>query len=224
MTSEASHEHYDEMPELDISPDLLNSNLGSGEIEEISYRMTHSCELLCGFNVAFGEYMEEFDRLNPDIYVLTAHSAVPVADSIRGWYEATGGTQPELTYIHANRDLAKEALLTLDQHRRIEEDTKRLAEEYANMRAVIIDQFVYSGSTLGLASRMVENAGIAKIGSTSEARWYNHAFGKVDLQNMTSEHASFMRRVGREALHYSSEDRLLGAVYFCDSEDQVQLP
>lgn len=209
MTLEIPRErHDDEMFEQEISPDLLNSDLGSGEIDEIHYRMTHSSGLACGFNVAFGEYMRTFDRLDPDVFVLTANSAVPVADAIRGWYEAINGRGPNLTHIYASRNLANEVLRTPDRQRTIEEDTARLAREYTGARAVVIDQFVHSGSTLKLAHRMLEDAGILVVSSTPEARWYNHAFGEIDLQNMTSEHAAFMRRIGREAVYYSSDEYL----------------
>ncbi len=109
MSSETHIEHYDDQGfELEISPDLLNSDLGGEEIDEIHYRMTHSSALVCGFNVAFGEYMRMFDHFNPDVFVLTANSAIPVADAIRGWYEVTDKNRPLLTHVYANRDLAKE--------------------------------------------------------------------------------------------------------------------
>lgn len=206
MATETNHEHYDYEPfDQEISPDLLNSRMGSVEIDEIYYRMTHSQALVPGFNVAFSEYMRRFDSLSPDIFVLTAHSAIPVADAIRGWHEKNGSSLPALTHIYANRDLAKEALEASDQ-RIVDQDTERLEREYSGARAVVIDQFVHSGRTLKLAHRMLANAGIAVVSSTWEARWYNHAFGEINLQTMTSEHAIFMRRIGREAIDYSSDE------------------
>jgi|GEM_PF-1928632 len=206
MTTEAySYDEHD----VEIDPDLLHSHLGGSEINEILYRMTHSGEF--DPNISFGEYMRTFEQCNaePEVFVLTVSSAIPVADAIRGWYDTMGKQYPEITYVNANRDLSEDELsLTLEQRELIESDITRLGQRYLGARAIIIDQYVHSGKTLDLASRTLGKAGLIQTGSTSQARWYNHAFGQIDRDSMTSEHAEFMRRVGREAVYCTDEEYL----------------
>ena len=209
MTKEIIQSHHDEIDDVEISPDLLDSSRGGSEISEIHYRMTHSQHVAGGLSMSFGEYMRLFNPLDPDVFVLTANSAIPVADAIRGWYDTTGQKIPDLTYVKADRELSvDESQLTVVQRNILETDIKRLREKYAGSRAIIIDQFVHSGKTIELASRMLGQAGIIADASTLYTKWYNHAFGEIDKDTMTSEHARFMRRIGQEAVHYSSDEYL----------------
>lgn len=208
MALEDMHDSHDIHFEDEIFPDLIASNRRGVWTEDVRCRLLDSYRDFGPWNVSFTEYMKRFHQLKPELVALTANSAVPVADAVRGWYEEVGEEQPELTYVRANRDLTKKDLSLEEQHT-IEQDVERLEREYAGAHAVIIDQFVETGKTLTLATRMLGRAGLMIVGSTPEAKWYNHAFGKIDLSRVTSEHASFMRRIGQEAVHYlTNESRL----------------
>jgi len=208
MTLECTEDsHFDDFDD-EIVPDLISSDRGGRWIDDVRCRLLESYEDFGLQNVSFAEYMKRFHQMKPEVFALTANSAVPVADAIRGWYDEIGEEQPELTYVRANRDLTQENL-SLEEQNVVEQDIKRLEREYADARAVIIDQFVCSAKTLNLATCMLGRAGLMVMDGTHEARWYNHAFGDIDLTNMTSEHAPFMRWIGREAVHYSSNESRL---------------
>ncbi len=192
--------------DVDRAPDLM---AGGNATAEISYRMTHSCDVPGEYNVSFGEYMHEFEQATVDFYILTANSAIPVADSIRGWFDVTGGEQPQLTYIRADSKLA--SAVYCDEAARkaiIDAEIERFAA-YAGARAAIIDQYSFTGGTIALAHRILERAGVTVAGSTPDAKWYNHASGAIDLRTMTSEHALTMRQIGRDAVRCSSVEYIV---------------
>lgn len=193
--------------DYDIAPDL--PFIGEPDTE-IAYRMTHSCDVPGEYNVSFGEYMRAFEQSDPDLYVLTANSAIPVADSIRGWFDVTGDSLPQLEYIRADSKLSSARHGDKAQRQAIIDGEVARFEAYAGARAAIIDQYSFTGSTIALAHRTLERAGLTVVGSTTDAKWYNHARGQVDLQAMTSEYAATMRQIGRDAVYRSSAEYIVG--------------
>jgi adenine/guanine phosphoribosyltransferase-like PRPP-binding protein len=198
---------YEDYSELDgFEPDLATSYYQSRSIDEIRYRMLYSVALLNGVNVPFSEVMRNHEHANIDLIVATANSAVPVADAVRGWHEATGSQPPEMTYVRANRELSGGTSVPgSDHHQIIDDEYTRFRDNYGGRRALIIDQFVFTGNTLNLAANILRSAGVEVVGTSQGAQWYNHAYGHLDLERMTSEHAKFMRNVGREAVAAANE-------------------
>lgn len=184
----------------DMAPDLAEHSYSS-----VSSRMLMRTELTAGQSEPFWKYMDEFDALSPDVILFTANSAIPVADSVRGWHDAMGTDLPEFSYVDSNGVLTcptETAIDTLEEA--IDSEAKRLGAAYAGASVAIIDQYIHSGNTLRVAKAMAERAGMLCVGATSEVRWFNHAQGKTDRNIMSSGHAEFMRDVGMRAIERST--------------------
>ncbi len=156
-------------------------------------------------DVSFAEYMPQVLTTEPDVIFFTANSAVPVADSVRGYYEELGMRSPELAYITANSHLSDVDTMKLPParwmaQRKIDTEIKRLNAEYRDSRSIIFDQFVETGGTLDLAESMLAQAGIHNLLSTRNAHFYREARnGEIDKKHMTSSHRKFMQGVGQKA-------------------------
>ncbi len=144
----------------------------------------------------------------PQAYLFTALSAIPTADALRGNFNERGAILPLLGYIAANRQSALHnhdpsalSSVNLDKFRQQQEtEISRLATLYSGLSHVcVVDQYVRSGNTLMYAEHLLACAGIQQI-SAIRGRWYCQATpSEVDIPNLTSAHADFMHRVGRQS-------------------------
>lgn len=151
-----------------------------------------------GLNLPFTTYMKDFLASDPDVYLFTANSAIPVADSVRGVYDEIGGTMPEMRPIFANSRLSASPNRLDVQF--IEYEVERLKSELSGSRTVVIDQYTDSGRTIRLAEAMLFRAGVMNVGSTHLTKWYEEAdVGDLKCDGMTSGHATLMRSIGRTA-------------------------
>ncbi len=146
--------------------------------------------------------------LPPSAIVVTANSAVPVADAVRGFYEEVGETTPLIIYIkadsfnglelHTVEEINQRAAIKASQlGRPFKKEVRRLTPILEGVDHVcLIDQYVSSGDTLRYASLVLKQAGV-KIVSAIRGNWYEGAMKKdIDLQSVSSIHSRFMYRVG----------------------------
>lgn len=140
----------------------------------------------------------------PDAFVFTLKSAVPVADCVRGFFDAIGLERPLIEVVESNRDLSKGYYELLDRT-----DDKEFAKETALQEAdrlrdslqgaehvCVVDQFVCSGMTLKLAGEILKMAGLRNI-SAIRGDWYHDAYSyDVIPASATSLHRQFMYGVG----------------------------
>lgn len=135
----------------------------------------------------------------PDAYVVTANSAIPVAASIRSFYRALKKPVPRLSYVEANRLASIEYQY---EHKLDQTEIERLRRQLNGAEHVtVVDQFVQSGQTLRLAGALLEKAGIATI-SAVRGRWYpefNHMH--VDKERLTCREGMFMKYIGERAVY-----------------------
>lgn len=183
----------------------LSSSGGTPEdVAEISNRMldldgpVRVDGAYTGFNLPFTTYMKDFLASDPDVYLFTANSAIPVADSVRAVYEEMGGTMPEMHPIFTNSRLSVDP--DLAGRRFIEQEIARLRTEFKGSRTVVIDQYTDTGRTVKLAEEMLFRAGVMNVGSTHLTKWYEEAdIEDIQLDTMTSVHAELMKSIGRTA-------------------------
>ncbi len=143
----------------------------------------------------------------PDAFLLTARSAVPVADAVRGYYAELGLQAPYIGYIRANRLLAAvhggrpgPSTCSYDDAKKVfNDEALRLRPKLAGMSHVcVIDQYVASGGTLQYAGEILEAADIANV-TAIRGLWYAQAYDKgdeLDFKRPTSRHARLMHTVG----------------------------
>lgn len=144
----------------------------------------------------------------PEAYLFTTHSAIPVADAFRGNFAERGQTLPQLGYIAANRYMARyshgmdnlslSATSALKQEK--ETEIERLQLLYQGLKHVcVVEQYVNTGSTLMYALHLLEQAGIDHV-SAIRGRWYLDAEkDDVDVSRLTSAHANFMHKAGAKS-------------------------
>lgn len=182
--------------------------------EEIRFRMTTSGTLLLPNderleNTSFRDYMQLADEVvNPDVMLFTAQSAIAIADAVRGWHQTLDTEPPELSYIIANSSLSYGQINRPEVERHVAEEAVRLRKRYLGAKALIVDQYVYTGRTLRLAIETARQAEIEVVGATEHARWYEELIDTraADLENMTTTHKGFMGHIGRQAAESDAYD------------------
>lgn len=139
----------------------------------------------------------------PEVYLVTARSAIPTADAIRGFYQEMGLKCPPVGYITADRDLAfKYIKQPSDQSKaNLDKEAARLSSTLKDAHHVcVIDQYVQSGRTLQYAGYILDYAEVQHT-SAIRGRWYHQAFesDRLDPNLVTSRHASLMLNIGHKA-------------------------
>ena len=138
------------------------------------------------------------DNNPPDVYALTAMSAIPVADALRGYYGELGLPEPSIVAVHANKTISRAPADT--QICAVKKEVERLTPLVGGRTVALIDQYVATGGTLRLARYMLHKAGAKRTRSDSRTRWYDQAArGDVDVENLTSTHADLMHAIGKQA-------------------------
>ncbi|MDQ5971918.1 MAG: hypothetical protein QG553_77 [Patescibacteria group bacterium] len=142
----------------------------------------------------------------PDLYLFTAYSAVPIADAVRGYYQAAGWSVPALGYIQADsrlsdwfRDGSAKSIS--------DAESERLAELTNGKEHVcVLDQHVASGMTLVYAGHLLQNAGVEAASAIRGYGWYQdaHSWG-VDLKGVTSHWQDLMTEIGHAAYQQTSQ-------------------
>lgn len=166
---------------------------------------------------SFSAAMAHLTAINPDLFLFTHQSAVPVADSVRAYYEELGYETPEIGVINTkeeNRD--HEYFMGADRalHRRsvpseevLEREYKRLKDLTDGKRVAVIDQFVVEKGTLLRAQAIAKHSGATEVRTSFRARWYLQASEtEVNITEVTSVHAPFMRKVGHAAAGFELPD------------------
>jgi len=139
-----------------------------------------------------------FKILEPTTYLFTANSAVPLADTIRGFYEGLGQPEPQIGYIRANRQASQGS--DEIRIRRVREEAERLGPwMLRGARVCIVEQYANSGATVRLAEEIVCTAGINHLASI-QGDWYEDALpADIDLESVSSSHREFLTAVGHSA-------------------------
>jgi adenine/guanine phosphoribosyltransferase-like PRPP-binding protein len=130
----------------------------------------------------------------PSAFLLTANSAVPVADSIRGFYDELGVEAPLVDYILAPRKSGLFGAVIRAEKLRLSRQLQAAGEN-----VYVVDDFVMTGSTLARAKKLLLDIGVQQV-SYSNGRWYNDAKrSEINLDGVTSVHAPKMYEIGQKA-------------------------
>ena len=143
---------------------------------------------------------EVVDAIVQPHFFLTANSAIPVADSIRGFYAAAMQQTPPIDYIRADFRAASKFWatnqLSAAECHRLKHTRMGLQET-----AVVVDQRVCSGQTIGYGARLLFSVGFSDVVAL-RGDWYNdHSTSSELREQVSSTHSKFMKAVGRAAFH-----------------------
>ncbi|MDB5176463.1 MAG: hypothetical protein JWN75_131 [Candidatus Saccharibacteria bacterium] len=180
--------------------DLRTENYGRIRYAMVEEPLAESPAYVFRTPVSFAHHMARV-AARTDIYLFTANSAVPVADSVRGYYEELGHEVPTLGSVKANSYNSR--YRTAHNYNDVlKSEQERLAPIVEGGRVTIVDQYVSQGLTLRFATRIAQEAGAISVDSTDNAEWYTDASvvdAKIDLDTLTSAHKDFMHKIGRSA-------------------------
>lgn len=133
----------------------------------------------------------------PDAYILTAYSAIPLADAFRGYYQELGVDTPLITYVHASSSQRNKSI----DPNVFDHEVARLQEELKDCDSpCIVDEYTNRGITISRAIKIIAASGNYASIHTIEGQWYHNASRVgIDLGQVSSTHASFMHEIGRKA-------------------------
>ncbi len=135
------------------------------------------------------------EDLVPDVVALTIRSAVPVADVVRGVYEAAEVSLPTIIGVNSNTDAR---YLYREYPRKRSAEVERLKELVASASsAVVLDQFVKTGDTINYTRQLLKEAGVKECASI-KGSWYEESDSEMTyVDNLTSPFAEQLRLIGR---------------------------
>lgn len=166
---------------------------------------------------SFAGNMAKILATRPEVFLFTHKSAVPLADSVRAYYDALGLETPELGIVNTKDEEGaseeyEEGTWYWDQRARnyrhdparreavAGREVPKLVGLVQGRRVAIIDQFISDGVTMLNARDITTAAGAASIVRPDYAKWFNDAREEdIDFEAMSSVHREFMQAVGRAA-------------------------
>lgn len=154
-------------------------------------------DMLTEGNYSFHRQMYAATVSGVQAVLCTAKSAIPIADAVRGFYDGLELPRPRLGFVRADSRI----VATHVSHRieRRVDEVQRLQPLLADVTAVaIIDQFIFSGATIGFADEIVKISGV-EHSQLIRGKWYHEGGELVNMKYMTSPHAEFMYSVGQAA-------------------------
>lgn len=147
---------------------------------------------------------DETDNYQPDVFLVTANSAIPIADSIRGFYEVLGIEPPLVGYININRHFNPDN--EADTTTR-DEEAKRLIEVLDGAeRVCVVEEYVDLGRSLKNAEEILRMAGAVTI-TAVRGRWYRQwdrlgSTSGLDFDSVSSSLREDMLAIGRKSAEY----------------------
>lgn len=142
------------------------------------------------------------NTLIPDVVAVTMNSAVPVADAVRGAYDAADITCPQIIAVESNT-LSRSLHEELPHLRELElERLQQLVKDAKS--AVVIDQCYVDGFSIGYAADLLEEAGIQRI-SLIRGKWYGDVvLEDINVSDVTSVYADRFKAIGRKSFELYS--------------------
>lgn len=136
---------------------------------------------------------------SPDLFLLTYKSAIPLADSVRGYYEELGLQMPELGVVDV-KATGHYPFSTSIEPEVLEREVTKLRPLIEGKRVVILDQYINKRTTVTRSRDVADAAGATDVVTPDFANWYHDArLEDIDLRKLSSVHAEKMRQIGHAA-------------------------
>lgn len=134
-------------------------------------------------------------------FIVTANSAIPVADSIRGFYDELGQPCPQIGFVKADRANYTRHHYGYERMRsNFENERTRLSSQLDGIDTVcVVEEWVMRGATLTYAAEILRAAGLETI-LGMRGRWYHNVDpSKVSVEGITSVYRRKMHQIGTKA-------------------------
>lgn len=156
---------------------------------------------------SFGDTMDYLTEAgHPDVYLFTHKSAIPVADSVRGYYEERGLEIPELGIVNTKENSGSNSDSRLPSYaydRVLEREVASLSPLVEGKKVAVVDQYIEYAHTIMKAVDITLQAGAASVVRPVKAEWYHEAkMSDIDFEHVSSIHAAKMREIGRAAAKF----------------------
>lgn len=137
---------------------------------------------LRSFDISLARQLSEVSQQAPSAFLFTAKSAIPVADAVRGYYEAKGIEAPLLSSIKPSKS---------------HHEARRLNRLNLSGHVVIVEQFISTGRTFRGVSELALELGAQAI-SVIRGDWYEDARNStVKVTDLTSIFKEGMYSIGQ---------------------------
>ena len=144
---------------------------------------------------------EEGLRPAVDAVAVTYTSAIPVADAVRGVFDACGLTRPLIIGIHCNKDW--EIIRARDETLGNAEALRLQTLLNGAKSVTVVDQFKITGETIDRAAEFLKSAGAQTVRAL-RGIWYEHTvLSELNIETLSSRYADQMYTIGKQcALKY----------------------
>jgi hypothetical protein len=194
---------------------VINPGLLSGFVPNDAPQSRPALELDHDYSFARQMATALAQAAKPDGFVVTAYSAIPVADAVRGFYDELGQPCPDIQYVNANsqnsswfysrnRPVTGPKTLSEATHEANHQlEVNRLRPLLDGMRhVVLVDQLAASGASIRYGREILLRAGVSSV-SSMIGNWYNNAEpAYVNLEGVRladSELSAKMHDIGSQA-------------------------
>lgn len=171
----------------------LIDQMRPGELSPFTYAQVEDHMLHSSYS--FPDQMARAYRNGAAAFLVTANSAVPLADSIRGFYSELDAELPVINYIDPRKTYKSIGQL----HRYIEKLRLESLLPDPSETIYVVDEYVLTGATINRARALLAEIGYQDVDSV-KGRWYHSARrSDLDLDRVTSVHAPAMHAIGAKA-------------------------
>jgi hypothetical protein len=152
--------------------------------------------MLSGDRYSFSTQIRNtFAEHAPEAYLVTAYSAIPVADAIRGFYQELGVDQPLVDYVRPPKGLGRFIVAKAEN--------LRLRSLLAGItgKICVVDEYINTGRAVERSKEVLVKTGVPETDIVSiKGKWYHNARrGDLQVDQTTSAHQDFMNSIGRDA-------------------------
>lgn len=192
---------------VDPAPTFLNP----GNYEAIADLMVNRSAVDDGFYVrpterSFAGNMRVMrEEADPEVFLFTHKSSIPLADSVRGYYEELGLPVPDFGIINTKDIEGFDKTSEGASAEVFEREVPKITGLVQGCRVAVLDQFLFSLATISRASHIAAEAGAVQVVRPDSARWYHDAeLADIDFEDISSVHRERMRAIGRASARVSA--------------------
>ena len=139
----------------------------------------------------------------PDVVIGTVNSGIPPIDAVDSFCKERGIKSPVFLPLRINQWFAfqyySNDIFSVGAQLKAHRLAHQLKATLSGAKVVVIEEWVRSGNCIEICGEIAKKAGAISV-MGMRGRWYDNAYRKdINLRDMTSIHAPFMREIGQVA-------------------------